>query len=197
MMGNIIFYIYLLVYNFHCLLCLSVDLGVHMTSIWPEGYILFFKLINSFWLCRVLVVHGPFGCGAGSRVSRLQQLQHVGSVAVAHGLSCSATCGILVPQPETRPVSPALQGRIFITGPPGKSPEGYTLALFVVQIYSDKFSGFAYLKTCYVTFLFETYFCLEGYFCQIQNWRGFFFFFQYFKLSLSFIVSDEKSAIFI
>ena len=23
-----------------------------------------------------------------------------------------------------------------------------TLALFVVQIYSDKFSGFAYLKTC-------------------------------------------------
>ena len=30
----------------------------------------------------------------GSRAHRLQQLQHVGSIVVAHGLSCSATCGI-------------------------------------------------------------------------------------------------------
>lgn len=31
----------------------------------------------------------------------------VGSVTAALGLSCSATCGVLVPQPGTRPVSPA------------------------------------------------------------------------------------------
>ena len=29
---------------------------------------------------------------------RLQQLQHVGSVVVAHGLSCSMACGILPDQ---------------------------------------------------------------------------------------------------
>lgn len=61
MMGNIVFYTYLLVYNFQCLLCLSVEWSVYMTSIWPEGYILVFKLVNSFWLCQVFVVaHGIF-----------------------------------------------------------------------------------------------------------------------------------------
>ena len=30
-------------------------------------------------------------------------------------------CGILVPQPEMEPKSPALKGRFLTTGPPGKS----------------------------------------------------------------------------
>ena len=38
------------------------------------------------------------------------------------GFSCSVAYGVLVPQPGIKPVSPALQGRFFTTGPPGKSP---------------------------------------------------------------------------
>ena len=43
------------------------------------------------------------------------------SVVVALGISCSSACGILVPQPGIKPVSPALQDRFLTTGPPGKS----------------------------------------------------------------------------
>ena len=41
---------------------------------------------------------------------------------VARGLNCPIACGILVPQPGIKPVSPALEGRFLTTGPPGKSP---------------------------------------------------------------------------
>ena len=37
------------------------------------------------------------------------------------GLSYSMACGILVPRPGTEPVSPAFQGGVLTTGPPGKS----------------------------------------------------------------------------
>ena len=40
---------------------------------------------------------------------------------MALGLTCPAACGILVPLPEIKPVSPALEGGFFTTGPPGKS----------------------------------------------------------------------------
>ena len=47
---------------------------------------------------------------------------------VAHGfclevcrLSCPITCGIWVPLPGIKPMSPALQGRFLTTGPPGNS----------------------------------------------------------------------------
>ena len=46
----------------------------------------------------------------------------MGSVVVAHGLSCPAACGILVPPPEIEPMSPALEGRSSTIGPSGKSP---------------------------------------------------------------------------
>ena len=39
---------------------------------------------------------------------------------MAHGLSCSAACGIF---PDIEPVSPALAGGFLSTVPPGKSPE--------------------------------------------------------------------------
>ena len=32
-------------------------------------------------------------------------------------------CGILAPRLESEPSSPALEGKVLITGPPGKSPE--------------------------------------------------------------------------
>ena len=39
---------------------------------------------------------------------------------VARGLNCPIACGILVPQPGIKPVSPALEGGLLSTGPPGK-----------------------------------------------------------------------------
>ena len=50
-----------------------------------------------------------------------QRLQSVGSVVVAHGLSCSVACGILVPGPGIEPMFLALAGGFLTTGPPEKS----------------------------------------------------------------------------
>ena len=44
-----------------------------------------------------------------------------GFFVVACGLSCLTACGILVPWPEIKPVSPALYGGFLTTEPPGKS----------------------------------------------------------------------------
>ena len=49
-------------------------------------------------------------------------LQNTGSVVVAHGLGCSKARGIL-PDPESKPTSPTLAGRLPTTEHPGK-PEG-------------------------------------------------------------------------
>ena len=42
-------------------------------------------------------------------------------MVAAHGLTCPGAGGILVPQPGVEPASPALEGRLFTPGPPGKS----------------------------------------------------------------------------
>ena len=47
--------------------------------------------------------------------------EHVGSVVVAHGLSCPTACEILVPQLGIKLASPAFQDGFYTTGPPGKS----------------------------------------------------------------------------
>ena len=47
-------------------------------------------------------------------------LRHANSVVVARRLSCPAACGILVPRPGIEPVSPALEGSFFTTGPPAE-----------------------------------------------------------------------------
>ena len=44
----------------------------------------------------------------------------VGSVIAAHRLSCTVACGILVPKPRIKPMSPTFKGRFLTTGPPGK-----------------------------------------------------------------------------
>jgi len=49
---------------------------------------------------------------------------------VAHELSCSKPCRILVPQPGIKPASPALQGGFLTTGPEGKSQERSGLNLW-------------------------------------------------------------------
>ena len=48
-------------------------------------------------------------------------LRHATSVLATCGLSCPVACGILVPRTGIEPASPALEGRFFTTGPPGKS----------------------------------------------------------------------------
>ena len=57
----------------------------------------------------------------GLQSRRLQQLWHAGSVVVAHGLSCSAACGIF-PDQGLNPC-PALAGGFLTTAPPGKSTQ--------------------------------------------------------------------------
>ena len=52
---------------------------------------------------------------------RLLWLQWVGLVALQHVGSCPMVCGLLVPLPEIKPVSPALEGGFSTTGPPEKS----------------------------------------------------------------------------
>ena len=44
---------------------------------------------------------------------------------VAPRLSCSSANGILVPQPDSKPMTPALAGRFLTTGLPGKFPQTY------------------------------------------------------------------------
>ena len=45
----------------------------------------------------------------------------LGLSIAALGLSHPEACGILVPWPGINPVSPALEGRLLVPGPPGKS----------------------------------------------------------------------------
>ena len=60
-------------------------------------------------MCQVSVgAHGIFRCIAQA------------SLKLWHKLSCPVACGILVLQPRTDPVSPALEGRFLTTGLPGK-----------------------------------------------------------------------------
>ena len=51
-------------------------------------------------------------------------LWYTGSVVMAHRLSYSVACGILVPRPGIEPESPALEGRLSTNGLPGKSQSG-------------------------------------------------------------------------
>ena len=93
--------------------------------------------IYLFWRSQVLAVAcmwGPHCClwdlslwPSNSLVEahrlwnkQTHQLLHMDSLVVAQGLSCSKTCGILVPQPGLKTKSPALQGRFLTTGQPRK-----------------------------------------------------------------------------
>ena len=58
----------------------------------------------------------------------------MGSEVVVHWLSCSAVCGILVPQSGVEPISPALQGRFLTPGLAGTSQSVILLESIVSQI---------------------------------------------------------------
>ena len=70
-------------------------------------------------VCRLLIAVASLVAEHGLQAHRLQQLWHVGSVVVAHGLSSSTVCGIF-PDQGSKPVSPALAGGFLTTAPPGK-----------------------------------------------------------------------------
>ena len=77
-------------------------------------------------LCRALAFSGGDKQGCSLAVVLSLLLQSVGSdaqalVVVTHGLSCPAACGVLVPEPRIKPMSPILAGGFLTTGPPGKS----------------------------------------------------------------------------
>ena len=54
-----------------------------------------------------------------SRAHRLSSCGTPASVVAAPRLSYPPACGILVSQPRIKPTSPALEGRVLTTGPPG------------------------------------------------------------------------------
>ena len=57
-------------------------------------------------------------------------------------LSCSWTCGILVPQAGIKPVSPALEGSFLPTRPPGKSLPVHFLSHFPWRLFWVSFTLF-------------------------------------------------------
>ena len=59
-------------------------------------------------------------CRAQALEDALQQLQHMGSVAVPRGLGCSVACGIVLDQRSNERMSPELPGGFFTTEPPGE-----------------------------------------------------------------------------
>lgn len=61
-----------------------------------------------------IVVHKLSSCGSEASKS-------TGLAAATLGLDCTMPHGILVPQPETEPASPALKGGLLNTGQPGMS----------------------------------------------------------------------------
>ena len=63
-------------------------------------------------------------------------MAYVGSVIAAHRFSCPVACGILVPQPGIKPISPIFKGRFLATGPPGKllSCQDFEVVLGVLRI---------------------------------------------------------------
>ena len=60
------------------------------------------------------------GCTGSQLQHAISLLQSTDCLVVAHRLSCPVACGILVPQPGIKPMSPALQGRVLTIGPPVK-----------------------------------------------------------------------------
>ena len=73
------------------------------------------EVFTYLWLHWVLIaLCGLFSC-CGAQALGMQT-----SVVVVHGHCCPAACGIFLDQ-GSNPVSPALAGGFFTTGPPGKS----------------------------------------------------------------------------
>ena len=64
-----------------------------------------FLILIYFWLYWVSVAAGTIFIGVQGLLSScgMWASEYVGSMAVGHGLSCSAACRFLVPQPGVKP----------------------------------------------------------------------------------------------
>ena len=81
---------------------------------------------NIGWSTKIYLAASGLSCGLLDLCCLMQDLslQHMDSLVVACGLSCSVICGILVSWPG---VKLALQGGFLTTRPPGKPPRWSTL----------------------------------------------------------------------
>ena len=72
--------------------------------------------------------------------------ERVGSVVAMHRPSCPVACGVSVPQPEIKLMSPALEGEFLTTGPLGKTSSTYYI-LFYSDTERKKFSAIKFFVT--------------------------------------------------
>ena len=78
----------------------------------------------------------------------VQAPEHAGLIAVAYMLSCPTACEILVPQPGSKPMLPALEGKFLTPGPPGKS---------------GKAVGFCQILSSFIVMIHVIFFCPSSY----------------------------------
>ena len=76
-----------------------------------------FIFIYYFWLCWVFIAAHKLSLIVASGL-----LTEVASLIAAYRLNCAKACGILVPGPGIKLVSPASMGGFLTIGPSGKSP---------------------------------------------------------------------------
>ena len=109
---------------------LKVTFAIGILNILLESSLHTCVYVSMFYLLNIYLCFGCTGfqlqhmgsslCHVG--LSQLgTPLWCVGLVVAACGLSCSETCGILVPWPGIKPSSHALQGEFLTAGSPGKS----------------------------------------------------------------------------
>ena len=82
-------------------------LALAVPAFWGSGFQTSYLYYVFYLAARVSVVSRGIFCHG------TEALECTGSIVVAHGLSYSATCGILVPWLGIEPISPALQGGFF------------------------------------------------------------------------------------
>ena len=88
---------------------------IFLKDIYLFGCVSSLQDLLSLWCTDSLFM----ACGLWS--VQAQWLWHIGSLVVAHRLTCSTACRILVPQLGIEPASPALRGRLSTFGPPENS----------------------------------------------------------------------------
>ena len=88
----------------------------YKSGIWKQPMCLFL-FIYYFWLCWVFTAAYKLSLIVASGL-----LIEVVSLIAVHRLNCAKECGILVPSPGIKLVSPASTGGFLTTGPSGKSP---------------------------------------------------------------------------
>ena len=125
----LIYHFYKSIYIHYWEGCGEMDILIHYSFILIFIYFILLFLFSLFFLS----VSG-LSCS-----TRALLLRGASSVVVVHRHSCPLACGILVPRPGIEPVSPALEGRYFTTGPPGNSPHTLLLRVKIYMSYLERY----------------------------------------------------------